>query len=284
MFKICRFAAGISLLATCFVVLANQSGTAGEGYKTPYVIEYKFPVSELLHDIEHGARGSTEGESSVPHGEWYSKRVREKWGSWGPPAHHFAVPAGVGEKSAEWQRERVVAVAMRFQGYKYQHHHVPDWNPPAGWPWQEVKSGHNSKGVDCSNFTAFVYNQGFGLKPTGAIKEQSQQLEIPLPDGRTHHAEKIEKPATYAALVNKLKTGDLLYIRNRSEEISHVVIWVGSIGKSSDGAPLILDSHGDGVKDSRGATIPNGIHLRPFVENSWYYKSASHAHRIIREK
>ena len=48
-----------------------------------------------------------------------------------------------------------------------------------------------------------------------------------------------------------------------------------------DGTPLILDSHGEGVKDSNGKSIPCGINLRPFRKNSWYFKSASHAHRLF---
>ena len=30
--------------------------------------------------------------------------------------------------------------------------------------------GHNGKGVDCSNFSSFVYNQGFGIKMSSAIE------------------------------------------------------------------------------------------------------------------
>ena len=53
-------------------------------------------------------------------------------------------------------RQRVIAVALRFQGYHYQHHHVPDWDPPADWPYKESPLGKQSKGVDCSNFTSFA--------------------------------------------------------------------------------------------------------------------------------
>jgi hypothetical protein len=76
-------------------------------------------------------------------------------------------------------------------------------------------------------------------------------------------------------------TGDLVSIRNRSGKISHVVIWVGAIGRSPDGTPLIIDSHGEDVRDSNGEAIPCGVQLRPFRENSWYNQSASHALRIF---
>jgi hypothetical protein len=44
----------------------------------------------------------------------------------------------------------------------------------------------------------------------------------------------------------------------------------------------VIDSHGEGVKDANGNSIPPGIHLRPFREDSWYNRSASHAHRFLR--
>lgn len=274
----------VSVAAIVIVASASRDGAASGPYSSPYEVRYSHPVAELVGDIEHGPRGNIHDESEVPFAQWYSKPVRSKWGSWGPPARPYPAPNGVAGKPAEWQRERVIAVAMRFRGYEYQHHHVPDWNPPSDWPWKEVKSGHNAKGVDCSNFTAFVYNQGFGIKPSGAVKEQAEQAEISGPNNHAIHAVKIEKPKAYADFAKVLKTGDLLYINNRSGELSHVVIWVGAIGHSPDNKPLILDSHGDGVKDSKGTTIPAGVHLRPFVENSWYHTSASHAHRIIADK
>jgi hypothetical protein len=42
-----------------------------------------------------------------------------------------------------------------------------------------------------------------------------------------------------------------------------------------------MDSRGDDVVDDAGAHIPCGIHLRPFREDSWYNRCASHAHRIF---
>lgn len=259
-----------------------QERPARENYHSPYSVKFTVPIRELLDDIEDTARGNPHNESSIPHAEWYSRRVRERYEAWGPPARHFPASREAEGKSIEWKRERIIAVGLRFQGYGYQHHHIPDWDPPSDWPWKEVAIGHNGKGVDCSNFTAFVYNQGLGYKPTGAIREQSERLEIPGPgEDRMHRAERIDLPQSYEERIKILHTGDLLYIRSLKGEVSHVVLWVGSIGKSPDNTPLILDSHGEGVKDAQGNPIPPGIHLRPFRENSWYNKSASHAHRIL---
>ncbi len=264
---------------------SGQDKAAKTAYRSPYSVKFTFSVKELLGDLEHGQRGDQRLEASVPFAEWYSRHVRQEYGPWGPPARHFAPPEGLARRSIQWQRERVIAVALRFQGYGYQHHHVPDWDPPAGWPWKEVRSGHNGKGVDCSNFTAFAYNLGLGLKPSGAVREQAAHREISgHGEKNSRRAERLARPASHAELVRLLRTGDLLYIRNKEGEIAHVVLWVGSIGQSPDKTPLILDSHGEGVKDANDEPIPHGIQLRPFREHSWYFQSASHALRILREQ
>jgi hypothetical protein len=252
-----------------------------EAYRSPYSVKFTYPLKELIADIESGERGDPHRQASVPHAQWYVPTIRERFGAWGPPSKHYAAPANVLDKPIAWQRERAIAVALRFTGYGYQHHHIPDWDPPEGWPWKETSAGHNGKGVDCSNYTAFVLNLGFGLKPTGNVKNQSALKDVPGPgEGRTTPVKHIKLPDSYSQLLKTLRTGDLLFIRNREKELAHVVFWVGPIGNSPDGTPLILDSHGNRVKDTNGATIPAGIYLRPFRENSWYYQSASHALRI----
>jgi hypothetical protein len=263
------------------VAALNGAGQEAGSYHSPYSIAFTHHVKELTADLDAGPRGDPKSESSIPFAEWSSPKVRDKYGVWGPPAQHYPAPKDIDSRSVEWKRERVLAVALRYLAYGYQHHHIPDWEPPAGWPWKEVRGGKNGKGVDCSNFTAFVYNQALGIKPSGNVKKQAEDLAIAGP-GSTIRAERIEKPADYVAMKRVLRTGDLLFIRNKSGEISHVVLWVGEIGRSPEPAPLILDSHGEGVKDSSGQSIPHGIHLRPIREDSWYYRSLSHALRIVR--
>ena len=187
-----------------------------------------------------------------------------------------------GTATVEWQRERVVATAARFLGYGYQYHHIPDWNPPPTWPWKETCVGHNGKGVDCSNLSSFVYNQGFGIRISSAIHRQADsKLAIEAGHGAIT-VQTIELPKRYDERLQVLHTGDLLYIRGRVDgPISHVVIWVGSIGRSSSGVPLVIDSHGSGVEDDFGRAIRCGVQLRPFRQDSWYNRCASHAHRFF---
>lgn len=138
--------------------------------------------------------------------------------------------------------------------------------------------------MDCSDFTSWVYNYGLGIKLKTGIKEQANITEIAGPGGNgVIHAKIITDDNGYDDLIKRLKTGDLLYIRNRNNELAHVIMWVGSHGQSPDGSPLIIDCTGSGHKDCNGNDIPIGVHLRPFLKDSWYYKSFDHANHILHE-
>ncbi|HET6252042.1 MAG TPA: hypothetical protein VFE47_30430 [Tepidisphaeraceae bacterium] len=82
----------------------------------------------------------------------------------------------------------------------------------------------------------------------------------------------------------QFRTSDLLYVKERAGKVSHVVVWVGSIGRSPNDVPLILDSTGTGHADSHGQAIPDGVHLRPFNEKGWYWQSLSHVHRVVADR
>ncbi|MHB9072911.1 MAG: C40 family peptidase [Desulfobaccales bacterium] len=169
-------------------------------------------------------------------------RLSESWerispkSKWGPHARRYPlveVPAGC--DPVKWQRLRVIAVAKRYIGLPYRHHHVPDWQPGTG----------TGPGLDCSNFTAWVYNYGLGIKFTANIHKQS---EGPLAPGRRLQEGELFRP------------GDLLFILKRDRsQVSHVVIFID-------------DSH---IIDDTGS----GVEVRPFA--GWYKTHFSHARRII---
>jgi hypothetical protein len=256
----------------------------GRVYRTPYRVEFTLPPAELVGDLEGTERGDRRLEAEIPFHQWYAPRTLERWHAWGPIARDYPAPAGLGRWSAGRKRERVVAVAMRFLGYGYQHHHVPDWDPPPGWPWKPTCAGGNGRGVDCSNLTGFVYNLGFGLRLSTEVHLQAEERAAGGPGGgRMTRIPAVELPSSYEERIRALRTGDLVYVRNRGGRISHVVIWVGPIGRSPDGVPLVVDSHGEDVRDCEGRSIPCGVQLRPFREGSWYNHSASHALRIIQD-
>ena len=255
-------------------------GLAAE-YRSPYRVEFSVPVDELIPDVLQGDRAAPEKQSPIPFSEWNGAEVRRRYGAWGPPGiHHLPPPIAEG-KLAEWKRQRVLAIGLRYIGLSYQHHHLPDFDPPKDWPWKEVASGENGRGVECSNFTTFVYNLALGLKIDSGILLQAQTTEARLADGKRVALQQIQVPSRYADFSRILKTADLLFIKNSRGNVSHVVLWVGGVGRSPDQMPLIPDSTGEGRRDSSDNRIPAGIHLRPFTPNSWYFKSASHALRLI---
>lgn len=269
------------VLAAIVSLAALIASAAEPGYQSPYRAEFSHRVEELIPDILHGDRAAPAHQSTVPLEEWYSPAVKQKYGAWGPPRAHLPEPQIAHGKPAAWKRERVIATGLRFVGYRYQHRHIPEWDPPADWPWKPVASGVRSKGVDCSNFTTTAYTIALGIKPSSDIHKQSAMTEAPLKDGRMVQAHRIALPDSYEAFSKTLRTADLLFIKSNSGQVSHVVLWVGSIGRGPDSVPLILDSTGEGRKDSSGAMIPDGVHLRPCSAKSWYYRSASHALRLI---
>ena len=255
-------------------------------YQSPYKPTFKVPLRELLFDANQ-PRGQATEQSSFPHREWYGRHVFKECGSWGAPARAFDCPPGVHEQPVEWRRERVVAAAMRFIGYQYQHHHIPDWDPPADWPWQKCCAGKNGKGVDCSNFSGWNYNWALGIHLNTDIHIQADRTSAKSTHGELH-AQVIARPEGaggegYETLVKTLRPGDLLYIGNKSRtKVTHVIMWVGDCASSPDGTPLVIDSTGGRIKDSNGHAIPCGIHLRPFKRGSWYHSSFHHAHRWVR--
>jgi cell wall-associated NlpC family hydrolase len=271
----------LSLLLSLGLLHADDRAT----YRSPYSVKFTFSDEELIGDLLKGPRSDVKDQSSVKYANWNDLSTRKRYGSWGPPAKHYNAPASMAGKSPEWLRERVIATALRFVGLPYQHHHIPEWSPPPDWPKSSEAKGENSPGLDCSNFTAFVYNLALGIKPTGGISEQGAMTECEGPGAnRTLKAKRIEKPASIEEATKTLKTGDLLYITSSDgSKIAHVVLWVGGIGQNPNSEPLIIDSTGEGNHDSAGATIPNGVYLRPMRTTGWYWKRLSHALRLLPE-
>jgi cell wall-associated NlpC family hydrolase len=111
---------------------------------------------------------------------------------WGPSAATYPPPTLPCAKIPAWQRARVVAVASKYMGLVYKHCHVP----AAG-------------GLDCSNFTSWVYNYGLGKKFTSNVQAQAK-LHTAVPR-------------------SQLVAGDLVYFyKSDGKTIGHVAMYVGS--------------------------------------------------------
>ena len=155
---------------------------------------------------------------------------KEKWhsccGSFGPcpityPSVNFPNPS----LRIDWSRQRVIEAAKKLVGTLYAHRHIPAMN-----------------GLDCSNFTAFVYNYSLGIRFTSNVERQSEEA------GR-----RLEVNAPFVP-------GDIIYIYDGAKtHIVHAVIYIDK--------DHIIDDTGPGVK------------VRAFV--GWYKKRQAWARRII---
>ena len=276
------------ILAMALVVAAHPCLAAdmndNASYTSPYSVKLPWTAQELVPDLLEGERGKVSNEAKIPEFEWYGHS--SPWvGPWGPRPSAFQPPYLAQGKSDDWKRARVIATALRFLGYHYRHHYIPDWDPPPGWYTPEPgHTQHDGKGVDCSNFTSFVYNQALGIGFSSDIQKQAATGTVTINGtDETVPVKAIPMQNSPDAWAKALKAGDLLFIRPLDgENISHVVIWIGDWGRPA-GQELIIDSHGSDVRDDNGILIPEGIHLRPFRPNSWYDTRADHAIRIIGE-
>lgn len=255
-------------------------GQEAGSYVSPYRLAFTLDASERSVGFNQAPWNDPRLQSSLDFANWYDDRTRRRWKAWGPPARQYPAAPWTG-RDRTWLEERAVTVAASLLGLPYQHHHIPAWDPPAGWPWKEVRYGRNSRGLDCSNFTAFVYNYALGLKFTGGIRGQAAMTEVAGPGGHGILPVHRITPANYQAAIAELRAGDLLYIRKKTGEPGHVVIWLGRLGAGPDATPLILDCTGSPSTDANGAKVPIGVHIRPFKPDSWYARRFSHANRLV---
>jgi hypothetical protein len=250
-------------------------------YRSPYRLKYRHPIPTISAGFEEPPWKSNYDEAMIPHAEWFTESTRRRWGAWGPPARQYPSSRHVHNKEQTFLQDRVILAASKWIGLSYQHHHVPDWYPPANWPWKKVSLGRNAPGIDCSNFSSFYYNYALGIKLDTAIVTQAERLQVRGPGGEGRiELERVE-PKSYDDFALILQPADLLYIRNKSGKLAHVVMWLGVVGEGPDKTPLVIDSTGEGHRDSNGKFIPSGIQIRPFGPKSWYFHDFAHAHRII---
>src|SRR4051794_40409180 len=219
------------------VVLTTAPGAAATAQQ-PSVTADTCATDSLLADL--GRRSELPQSDVAP-----SARYQRNWqGGWGPRAASYpGVDATVGCSAVEWKRSRVVAIARQYLGLPYRHHHIPSWSPPADL----TGSTHAGPGLDCSNFTAWVYNFGLGLRFTSDIH---QQAEGALAPGRLLGPDE------------PLAPGDLLFdLRGNRSEVSHVVIYVDEHS--------VIDSHG----------TFGGVTEHPLA--GWYSTHYSYARRVL---
>lgn len=225
-------------------------------------------------------------QTNLPKSQWNLPTV----GSWGPdPAVYPRAAAPTGCDPLRWRQERVLAVIDKLVklDINYCHHHIPAWTASPAYQTDAncspaKQSGPHWQGLDCSNFTSWVYNYGFGgFHLTGDIVDQSGQVTSPQPQWPNDAASASKSTAgtllkdangQYLSVGNNnleanlatLRPGDLLYLAGNQKkgstqatEVTHVVLWTGykvrDLGLSKIAAPwqqyaqpddwVIVDSH-----------------------------------------
>jgi cell wall-associated NlpC family hydrolase len=253
---------------------------ADAGYSSPYSLRFVSPDTLLDAGFDQPPWNDPGAEAAQPFAAWQAANARRRGAAWGPPARQYPAPI-LPRTDAAYLRERVIGVAARHIGLAYQHHHVPSWAPPPGWPWLPVEALPDAPGLDCSNFISFVFNYALGIRLPTAIAVQGAATVLPGPGGAGCLQVRPVPLGGFPALGDALAPADLLYIRGRHGRIAHVVMWLGAVGQDPQGDHLIIDSSQTGHRDSSGASIPSGVRLRPFRRNGWYWRQVSHAHRIL---
>ncbi len=174
--------------------------------------------------------------TETPADQWYTKSEKGYLnGGWGPNAATLpavAAPADAGCAGTTWKQERILSAAVHCvnetgnpQALQYRHHHIPDWDPPTSTAsaaaeivrqqdGQSPQAWGPGRGLDCSNFTAWVYNFGLGIKFGGSVTKQYAGTAGPM--GQRIPAE------------GPFQLGDLLYLHpdGNTTEASHVVIFI----------------------------------------------------------
>eukprot|EP00762_Andalucia_godoyi_P007718 ANDGO_07944.mRNA.1 hypothetical protein len=269
-------------------------------YTSPYVLALP-DLAAVTFDFAEGARGNKSLWGSVPYSDWFVPTIV---GSWGPQPAVFSPPVSIAvvSKNTTWIQERYLAVISSLVGWNvYQHHHIPVWVPNSQvhtWAVPAVPTGAHFSGLDCSDLTSWGWNYGFGLHMTSLTAAQAALQSVPCPwcttstsNGSVLFTTVATSGIAYSDLVTTvLQPGDMLYIKGEaaaSAPVTHVLSWLGNYASCKRPQvvgpcpPLILDSHGQVVVDSVGITVPTGPHIRPFLEDSWYFQSFSHAVRLV---
>jgi cell wall-associated NlpC family hydrolase len=224
--------------------------------------------------------------------------------TWGPQPISFpsaTVPTNC--DPVKWSQTRVVAAGMQYvnnSAYNYCHHHVPNWMPPDTPYYRNYnicssygieQFGRGWTGIDCTDFTSWIYNMAFGgimNADTGAqacSPKDAPGIMLPWTRVQTEQFGSVLQP------------GDLLYICGDADvpTVTHGIVWTNVTANTSQIPELIRNMDPNQQASAQrmanqylagGKPIyiimdahANGPNLRPFV--GWYQEAFSHARRMI---
>jgi len=274
----CRF----SLAVVALLVAASRLAAPAHAEQMGFVAPSAWSAAcEASVTADFAERDQLE-PSHIPRSDWDEPARFDRWG---PTAVTYPSPAVPDEcDPVRWQEERILATIDKVVDLElnYCFHHIPLWDPPAAEKkpgWCNPK-GDGWQGVDCSNFTSWIYNYALGEgRFTSAIGPQA--------DGPAAPGERIAglDRGNISGSESLLRPGDLLFIKgSRGKRITHVAVWTGlRVGtdvpkeeiaagwrkRARPGDYVIADSTGIGPR------------YRPF--RGWYKTQFSHARRVIGE-
>ena len=225
----------------------------------------------------------------------------------------------------KWQQNRILEV-LKFtinKGWNYCHHRTPYWLPPQnddvkntknvvfrkpidkddttsvgfikgtcsldGFPNEDITVESKWRGIDCTNYTSFVYNFAFGAYISTGVGIQSCSRNEPGTILKTKD-------------FNSFQPGDILYITGKSSlpnKITHAIIWTGEkVNYTDTDSPFYVETLLSHLNESQKNTVKayiiknknpsifviadshfDGPNYRPFA--GWYMSAFSHARRLI---
>jgi cell wall-associated NlpC family hydrolase len=263
------------LSVACVGIIMAAAWPAGIAHADNAQPSYPYSCNRDSLTADFAAR-DTLPQTRVPPADWYQTDDDGRYVNrgWGPAADALPapeIPSNAGCDTSTWKQERVLAVAMRYinapdnpLGLQYRHHHIPGWNPTTST--YAGASAENSDvdapdktiewaagpGLDCSNFTAWVYDYGLGIKFSGDVHQQFAGTAGPM-------GQAIPREGPF-------EPGDLIFLHpnGNSNEVSHVVIFMDD--------QHIIDSRVD-AQNLVGVQIRN--------REGWYRTAILSAYRPI---
>lgn len=175
--------------------------------------------------------------------------------------------------------------------------------------FQPAPPGRQTQGIDCTNFSSWYYNLAFGFWLNSETSAQSVQSSVEVPwlpgttiepyqvlDASTIYNDNPDDESLLAKLNQTLQPGDILYLRPSSPPnattASHAVMWLNdnsegstfrfvslpegastAAGGSTTPPAFVLDSTGSESANYLNQNYPDGVQIRQFDSNIWYFRN-----------
>lgn len=215
--------------------------------------------------------------SVTPKQLWYTTDFNE---GWGPQARDYIrneisleckqyILSQKDLSEKDIMRFIVVTTAKSYLGMPYQHHHITEWDPKKLKNYKEIIQTkppnllqYNSVGLDCSNFTSWVYNFGLGIQFTQDITTQANGPAAP---GRVLNPSEPLLPGDLLYFYGNPPVMDVYQTNSSLLDMSYIYHTALYIGDSK-----LIDT----------LDVNGGVSQKKLTD-AWYKSHYSHARRVI---